>query len=475
MPRISVLIPTHEHPATLPYAVRSVQKQGVDDLEILICGDGVGDDTRAVVAGLQTSDPRIRFFDLPKAPHMGQRNRDHVLRQAKGTIICVQNDDDLWLPGHIEAQERALADGDFVGAMVVNVRTDGSVRANYFDLERPEFVEPWLNWKPNNFGSWAGNGFGPIFVAFRLEAFLRLPDGWTPPPPGLPSDQAMWHKFVREPWCRAKFLRWPISLHFSALDRDRDGWTPQQRVDELQQWTEIIEQPDYAARIWRDLLPDLGDRLLAQALEGPLGEVTAAHEAVVTRMQSEQEALSARIAALEAELAAVRAGAGAQIADLNSAAAATREAVAERVRELEGQIAAVTRGASTEAAKAAAKVADAEAALTAAVTRTQSEQQVFTARIAALEAELVAVRAGAAAHIADLETVAAATREAVAERVRELEEQVHAVTRGASTEVAKVEARIADAEAALIHERALRVQAEIERDAALSERQREPG
>jgi GalNAc5-diNAcBac-PP-undecaprenol beta-1,3-glucosyltransferase len=272
MPRISVLVPTHEHAATLPYAVRSVQRQGVDDLEILICGDGVGDDVRAVVAELQAADPRIRFFDLPKAPHIGQRNRDHVVRQAKGSIICVHNDDDLWLPGHVEAQERALADADFVGAMQVNVGIDGKVRAHYFDLERREFVEPWLTWKPNNFGSWASNGFGPIFVAFRLEAFLRLPDGWTAPPPGLPNDQAMWHKFVREPWCRAKFLRWPIALHFSSADRD--GWTRQQRVDELRRWTEIIEQPDYAARIWRDLLPELGDRLLAQALEEQVQAVT---------------------------------------------------------------------------------------------------------------------------------------------------------------------------------------------------------
>jgi Glycosyl transferase family 2 len=341
--------------------VRSVQRQSVDDIEILICGDGVGDDVRAVVAELQAADPRIRFFDLPKAPHIGQRNRDHVLRQAEGTIICVHNDDDLWLPGHIEAQERALADADFVGAMQVNVGTDGKVRAHYFDLERPEFVEPWLAWKPNNFGSWASNGFGPIFVAFRLEAYLRLPDGWTAPPPGLPNDQAMWHKFVREPWCRTKFLRWPIALHFSSADRD--GWTPQQRADELLQWTEIIQQPDYAARIWRDLLPELGDRLLAQTQQTPLREVTAAHEAELTRMRSEQAALKARIAALEAELAAVRVGAAAHIGDLNAAAAATREAVAERVRQLEDQIQAVTRGASTEVAKAAAKVAEAQAAL----------------------------------------------------------------------------------------------------------------
>ena len=117
MPRFSVLLPTHEHAATLPYAVRSVQAQGVDDLEILICGDGVSDEVRAVVLGLQLTDPRIRFFDLPKAPARGELNRDYVIRQAAGEYILHQNDDDLWLPGHVAMLDEALADADFVGSM----------------------------------------------------------------------------------------------------------------------------------------------------------------------------------------------------------------------------------------------------------------------------------------------------------------------------------------------------------------------
>jgi hypothetical protein len=95
------------------------------------------------------------------------------------------------------------------------------VRTYYFDLERP------------------------IFVAHRRDAFLRLPEGWMTPPPGLPADQAMWHRFL-QPWCRAKFLRWPIALHFPAPDRlDR---SLDRRGEELRHWTQIIESPDYAVR-----------------------------------------------------------------------------------------------------------------------------------------------------------------------------------------------------------------------------------
>jgi hypothetical protein len=265
MPRFSVLVPTHEHATTLAHAVHSVQMQGVDDIEILICGDGVSDAVRDQTLALVREDRRIKFFDLPKAPARGELNRDFVMRQAQSPIICHQNDDDLWLPGHFQVLEQALEDADFVGAIQVNVDTDDKVRAHYFDLERPEFVEPWLAWKPNEFGPWACNGFGPVFVAHTRDAFLRLPEGWTTTPEGLPADQVMWHRFVRESWCRVKFLRWPIALHFPSPDRS--SWSAEQRGDEMRRWSAIVARPDYAERIWRDLLPDLGDRLLRQSLE----------------------------------------------------------------------------------------------------------------------------------------------------------------------------------------------------------------
>jgi hypothetical protein len=452
MPRISVLVPTHEHASTLRYAVRSVQAQGVDDLEILICGDGVGDELRAVVAGLQDADPRIRFFDLPKSPGIGELNRDRVMRQAKGRIICHHNDDDLWLPGHIEVLERALDDADFVGAMQVNVGTDGKVRGYYFDLERPEFVEPWLDWKPNNFGSWASNGFGPIFVAHRLDAFLRLPEGWTTTPDGLPPDQVMWHKFLRQPWCRAKFLRWPIALHFASSDRH--DWTPEQRAEELRRWTEIIESPDYAARIWRDVMPDLGDRLLGETLRGPLRDIMAAHEAALEYASSEKREFIARIRELEAEIASVRAAAATQIAEFQLVFDATREATDERIRQLEHQVDAITAAALAQAMELQ--------------TMANAQRSVATGRIRELEHQVDAITAAASAQAMELQTRANAQRSAATGRIRELENQVDVMTRAASVRIIELQTRADAAEAALERERTLRAEAESERNAMLS-------
>ena len=92
MHRATVVIPTHTHFATLPYAVKRVQDQGVDDIEIFIIGDGVDDTMRATVRALQAGDPRIRFFDLPKGPRSGELHRDQVLREEPGAGSVVGRD-----------------------------------------------------------------------------------------------------------------------------------------------------------------------------------------------------------------------------------------------------------------------------------------------------------------------------------------------------------------------------------------------
>lgn len=397
MPRFSVLLPTYEHAATLPYAVRSVQAQRVEDLEILICGDGVSEEVRAVILELQHADSRIRFFDLPKAPARGELNRDHVIRQAKGEFILHQNDDDLWLPGHIAMLDEALADADFVGSMQVNVGPDGKVRAYFFDIGRREYVKPWLAWKSNNFGSWSCGGFSPIFAAHRLDAYLRLPEGWVTTPHGLPADQIMWHRFLNQPWCRAKSLCWPIALQFPTVYRQE--WTPAQRAAELHRWTKIIEAPDYAVRLWRDILPDLGDRLLSQALEetrsrSGADETHKAALAVERDQRTAAEAVSAEERAqrgaaeitLEEERIRRNAAESAAAEEQAARTAAEITLAEERIR----RNAAESAMADERSLRLAAESASAEerAARLAAETVSAEERQQHGATIAAFEAML---------------------------------------------------------------------------------------
>ena len=320
MLRASVLLPTHVHAATLPFAVASVQAQGIDDIEILIVGDGVNDTLRATVERLQADDPRIKFFDFPKGPRHGEIHRDVVLRQARGRIVCYQCDDDLWLPGHLEDMEAALESADLVGSMATNVSTEGWLWACFFDPERPEFREPWLAGEKNGLGPWANEGFGLVCGAHRLDAYLRLPEGWATTPSGIPTDQFMWMKFARQPWCRVKTLPWPTTLRFP--EAHRRGWTPEQHAAEQGRWMKILESPNGKEHVYREVLRKFGETLLLQSLTD---------RALLERERAARVATEAERDAIRASAAAERA---AVLASTSWRLTAPLRATANMVRRL---------------------------------------------------------------------------------------------------------------------------------------------
>ncbi|MDH3242985.1 MAG: glycosyltransferase family 2 protein [Saprospiraceae bacterium] len=137
MPYASVVIPVHRRCGTLPFSLRSIQNQSEKNIEIIIVGDGCSDEVRSICKQFVQTDNRIRFLDLPKAPLRGVANRDHAVRSAGSERIFYCDDDDLFLPHHIETLGPELDDNDLIDTPAVTVCPEGHVARGLHDSSHP--------------------------------------------------------------------------------------------------------------------------------------------------------------------------------------------------------------------------------------------------------------------------------------------------------------------------------------------------
>ena len=254
----TVLIPTHEHVEPLRHAVASVQAQTLQDFELFIVGDGVGDATRALVAQLSAADPRIRFFDFPKGPRKGEVHRHAALQQARGRFVAYLGDDDIWLPDHLATLDALLADADFGHTMQVGIDAERRIVALAADLENPDFRARMLGELFNKFDL--------TFAGHTLAAYRRLPHGWRTTPPEFPwTDLYMWRQFLAEPWCRARSAMVPTAIN--TWTHQRPHLSDRERADELAAWRAQPSAPDFRERLWRLVAQSLAAQSVALDLD----------------------------------------------------------------------------------------------------------------------------------------------------------------------------------------------------------------
>jgi len=225
-PQFSILLPTHNRAGVLPFAIRSVLAQSVEDFELLIVGDGCTDNTADVITSFK--DPRIRWFDLPKAAYFGYANRNIALRQAKGALIAFMAHDDLWLPDHLEILADAFKDKktEIAYSRPVWVAPDGAIVPGTFDLRENTTLDAFLNRKRN--------GIPAGCVAHRRTCFSKY--GYWNENLSKCGDWDLWSRII-EGGGRKNFayLDIPTCLHFRAIWRTEANAGP----PELKIWKEI--------------------------------------------------------------------------------------------------------------------------------------------------------------------------------------------------------------------------------------------
>lgn len=124
LPLVSIVVPSYDRPYFLrSRSIPSVLRQSYSNWELIVVGDGPEDDSiRNAVESF--GDPRIRYFEIPRPDYSslstrefwfiaGADARNHGLDQASGDFFCPLDDDDEFLPHHLEDCVNALSNSQF--------------------------------------------------------------------------------------------------------------------------------------------------------------------------------------------------------------------------------------------------------------------------------------------------------------------------------------------------------------------------
>jgi glycosyltransferase involved in cell wall biosynthesis len=111
-PAVTVCIPTYNRRELLATSLQSVRDQSLENVEIIVSDNASTDDTGDYVRSL--NDPRVRYDRLPE--NIGLfGNLSRCLQLGSGRYRVVLPDDDLMLPGNLEAKVRFLDENPSAG------------------------------------------------------------------------------------------------------------------------------------------------------------------------------------------------------------------------------------------------------------------------------------------------------------------------------------------------------------------------
>ena len=81
--------------------IDSILNQTIQDFELVICDDCSEDDTLSILKEYAKNDSRVQVYE--NGCNLGFKNNfENVIRKCKGEYIALSDQDDIWLPNHLE-------------------------------------------------------------------------------------------------------------------------------------------------------------------------------------------------------------------------------------------------------------------------------------------------------------------------------------------------------------------------------------
>lgn len=148
MPRVTVLLATHNGVRWLDEQVDSILAQEGVRVGIVALDDGSTDGTPEWLAARAESDPRVTVLPDDGTGGSSARNFARLIRAVdapEGTFVAFADQDDVWMPGKLARHVRLLSEGvDGVSSSVTSFTEDGSrtlVRKDYPQREFDYLLE----------------------------------------------------------------------------------------------------------------------------------------------------------------------------------------------------------------------------------------------------------------------------------------------------------------------------------------------
>lgn len=104
-PTVSVVIPVYGGAQFVADAIASVLSQSDDDVEVIAVDDASPDQSAAIIASI--GDERVRLLRHEQNRGIAAA-RNTGLSAARGELVAFLDQDDVWLPGRLQAQRAEL-------------------------------------------------------------------------------------------------------------------------------------------------------------------------------------------------------------------------------------------------------------------------------------------------------------------------------------------------------------------------------
>lgn len=185
MPRVSVVIPTHNRAGYLREAIGSVIAQSFRDWECLVVDDESSDGTARMVAELAARDGRVRYLRQARFGRAA-RGRNLALRSSDAPLCAFLDDDDLWYPEKLALQVAVMEAHPEVGLVFAKIRKVGlkrqiwpaeqvALRPTFADLLRGNIVATSTALARRSALEAAGPAFDESLIAVEdYDLWLRI-------------------------------------------------------------------------------------------------------------------------------------------------------------------------------------------------------------------------------------------------------------------------------------------------------------